>query len=91
MGESCSLKEVKTPNMIKFIKHHVIYYFGIPRRTSTIIDPNSSAKHFKNSATNLEFKVSSTAHYLVANGLAEVFNKIIEKLLKKFTLRRQHD
>jgi len=25
------LKEVKTPNMIKFIKHHVFYHFGGPR------------------------------------------------------------
>ena len=24
-----SLKEVKTPNMIKFIKHHVLYHFGV--------------------------------------------------------------
>ena len=25
------LKEVKTSNMIKFIKHHVLYHFGVPR------------------------------------------------------------
>jgi len=24
------LKEVKTPNVIKFIKYHVLYYFGVP-------------------------------------------------------------
>ena len=26
------LKEVKTPNMIKFIKHHMLYRFGVPRQ-----------------------------------------------------------
>ena len=25
------LKEVKTPNVIRFIKHHVLYCFGVPR------------------------------------------------------------
>ena len=26
------LKEVKIPNVIKFIKHHVLYCFDVPRR-----------------------------------------------------------
>jgi len=26
------LNEVKTPNVIKLIKHHVLYHFDVPRR-----------------------------------------------------------
>jgi len=32
MGGSYFLKEVKLSNMIKFIKHHVLYHFSIPRQ-----------------------------------------------------------
>jgi len=35
--------------------------------------------------------LSSTAYYPAANGLAEVFNKTIEKLLKKFISKSQCD
>jgi len=35
--------------------------------------------------------VSSTAYYLASNGLAEDFNKIIGKLLKKFISKSQRD
>jgi len=28
--EVVPLKEVKTPNVIKFIKHHMLYCFGVP-------------------------------------------------------------
>ena len=31
-AEVVPLKEVKTPNVIKFINHHVLYRFGVPRR-----------------------------------------------------------
>jgi len=31
-AEVVSLKKVKTSNVIKFIKHHVLYRFGVPRR-----------------------------------------------------------
>jgi len=30
-AEPVPLKEVKTPNVIKFFKHHVLYHFGMPR------------------------------------------------------------
>jgi len=74
--------------MIKFIKHHVVYRFGMLRQ---IVGLSSSAKHSKDSATSSVFRVSSTAYYPAANGLAEAFNKTIEKLLKKFISKSQHN
>jgi len=35
--------------------------------------------------------VSSTLYYPAANSVAEAFNKIIDKLLKKFISKSQHD
>jgi len=29
-AEAVPLKEIKTPKLIKFIKHHVPYRFGVP-------------------------------------------------------------
>jgi len=29
-AEAIPLKEVKTLDVIKFVKHHVLYHFGIP-------------------------------------------------------------
>ena len=31
-AEVIPLREVKTSDVIKFIKHHVVYRFGVPRR-----------------------------------------------------------
>ena len=31
-GETIPLKEVQTSDVIKFVKHHMIYYFGMPRK-----------------------------------------------------------
>jgi len=31
-AEAILLKEVKTPNVVNFIKHHMLYLFGVPRQ-----------------------------------------------------------
>jgi len=31
-AEAISLREVKTSNVVKFIKHHVVYRFGMPQQ-----------------------------------------------------------
>jgi len=38
-AEAIPLREVKTSDVIKFIKHHVVYYFGVPRQ---IVHDNGS-------------------------------------------------
>jgi len=55
--EVVSLKEVKISVMIKFIKLHILYRFGVPDELSMIMDANSSAKHSRGSVINSEFKV----------------------------------
>jgi len=56
------LQEVKTPNVIKFIKHHVLYHFCLPRRIVYDNGPYSLAKHFRGSVINLESKVCHQQH-----------------------------
>ena len=50
------LREVKTSDVIKFVKHHVLYLFGVSRRI-VHEGPSSSAKPFKGSAISSEFKL----------------------------------
>ena len=56
-AEVVPLKEVKTPNVIKFIKHHVLYRFSVPDKSFTIMDLNSSVKYFKSSVIESKSKV----------------------------------
>ena len=44
-AETIPLREVKTSDVIKFVKHHVIYHFGIPRRIDHDNGPPVSYTH----------------------------------------------
>jgi len=55
--EVIPLKEVKTSDVINFIKHHVLTALMYHDKSSMIMDPCSSAKHFRDSVINSEFKV----------------------------------
>ena len=96
--EVIPLKEVKMSDIIKFIKHHVIYRFGAYLdRLFTITYPNLSIKHSKKFCIKFKIQsVSSTTYYPATNGLAEAINslakalnKTIEKLLKKLVSKSQ--
>ena len=91
-AKSIPLREVKTSDVIKFVKHHVIYHFDVPRR---IIHDNGFqfvSQAFQRLSNKFRIQsVSSTAYYSAANGLAEAFNKTIGKLLKKFVSKSQRD
>ena len=92
MGWSYPLREVKTSDVIKFVKHHVIYRFGVPRRIVNDNGPQFVSQVFQRFCNKSRIQcVSSTAYYPVANGLAEAFNKIIGKHLKKFISKSQRD
>ena len=92
MAEAIPLREVKTSNMIKFIKHHVVYHFGIPWQIVHDNGPQFVSQAYQRFCDKFRIQsVSSTAYYPAANGLAEAFNKTIEKLLKKLVSKSQHD
>jgi len=76
-------REVKTSDMVKFIKQHIIYYFGIPRWIFNDNGPQFVSQVFQRCCNKLRIQsVSSTTYYLAANSLTEAFNKSIDKLLK---------
>jgi len=86
------LKEVKTPNVIKFIKHHVLYHFGVPWQIVHDKGPQFVSQAFLRFCNKFRIQsVSSTIYYPAANGLTKAFNKTIEKLLKKFVSKSQYD
>ena len=92
MGESCSPEEVKMPNVIKFIKHHVLYRFGVPRRIIHDNGPQFVNQAFQRFCNKFRIQsMSLTTYYPSANCLTEAFNKIIGKLLKKFVSKSQRD
>jgi len=92
-AEAIPLREVKTSDVIKFIKHHVVYRFSVPRWIVHDNGPQFVSQAFQRLCDKFRIQsVSLTAYYLAANDLTEAFNKTIEKLLKKFISKKsQHD
>src|SRR4051812_27023483 len=86
------LREVKATDVVKFIKHHVIYCFEKPRRIVHDNGPQFASTTFSRFCNKYKIQsVSSTAYYPPANGFAESFNKTIAKPLKKVVSRSQRD
>jgi len=78
------LKEIKTPNISKFIKHHVLNHFGVPWRIIRDNRPQFISQAFQKFYNKFRIQsVSSMTYYPAGNGLAVAFNKTIGKLLKK--------
>jgi len=91
-AEAIPLVEVKTFNVVNFIKHHVIHRFGVPRRIIYDNGPQFASQVFYRFCDKYQIQnVTSTAYNPAANGLAEAFNKIIIKLLKKFVSSYKRD
>ena len=88
-AEAIPLKEVKTSDVIKLVKHHVIYEFSVPRRIIHHNGPQFVSQAFQRFCNKFRIQnVSSTAYYTTANDLADAFNKTIDKLLKKSVSKR---
>ena len=83
-AEADSFKEIKATTVVKFVKTHVLYRFGTPRR---IISDNGAAfKNAKIHALADKFKIDwrySSIYNPRANGLAEAFNKTLINIVKK--------
>ena len=60
--EAIPLRKVKTSDVIKFIKHYMVYLFGVPRWIVHDNDLSLSAKHSKDSATSSESRVCLHRH-----------------------------
>src|SRR3954467_5777731 len=57
-AEAIPLREVKATDVVKFIKHYVIYRYGVPRRIVHDNGHNSLAPSSPASATNSEYRAS---------------------------------
>ena len=90
--EAIPLREVKMSDVIKFVKHHVVYRFSVPRWIIHDNGPQFVSQEVQRFCNKFRIQnVSSTVYYPSANGLAEAFNKTIGKLLKKFISKSQRD
>ena len=90
--EAILLREIKTSHMIKFIKHHMVYRFGMLRRVVHDNETQFVSQAFQRFCNKFRIQnVSSTTYDPATNGLAEAFNKTIEKLLKKLVSKSQHN
>ena len=84
-AEAIPLAEVKTSNVVNFIKHYIIHRFGVPKRIIHDNGPQFASQVFYWFCDKYRIQnMTSIAYNPPANGLAEAFNKTIIKLLKKF-------
>jgi len=91
-AEVIPLVEVKTSNVVNFVKHLVIHRFGVPRRIIHDNGPQFISQVFYQFCDKYWIQnVASIAYNPAANGLAEAFNKTIIKLLKKFVSSNKRD
>ncbi|XP_056695837.1 uncharacterized protein [Spinacia oleracea] len=91
-AEAIPLREVKKENFVDFIRTHIIYRYGIPRRIIT----DNGKPFFNTLMTSLCEKFKFTQHKssmynAPANGLAEAFNKTLCKLLSKVVSKSKRD
>jgi len=81
-AEAIPFIEVKTFNVVNFIKHHVIHRFCVPRRIIHDNGPQFASQVFYRFCDKYQIQnVVTTAYNTAANDLAEAFNKTIIKLL----------
>ena len=84
-AEAIPLIEVKTSNMVNFVKHHVIHRFGVLKQIIYDNGPQFSSQSFYRFCEKYQVQnMASIAYNPAASGLAKAFNKTIIKLLKNF-------
>ena len=81
LAEVVSLKEVKISDMIKFIKHHVLYHFGVPRQIIHDNGPQFISQTFQRFRNKFRFKVYLQRHTIQ---LQTVLQKPLTRLLESF-------
>lgn len=84
------MKEVKASDKVNFIKHHIIYRFGVPQRIVHDKGPQFVSQVFYKLCNKFKIEsVTSTTYNLAANSLVEVFNKTMIKVLKKLVKKKK--
>ncbi|XP_038889171.1 uncharacterized protein LOC120079050 [Benincasa hispida] len=90
--KAIALKEAKKENVVDFIQTTINYWYSIPHRIVT-----DNGRQFFNSLMDklckkFKFKqYKSSIYNVVANGLAEEFNKTLCNLLKKIVSKSKRD
>ena len=70
--------------MIKFVKEHIIYRFGISQTITTDQSTMFTSGEFEEFTTGMGIKLmNSSPYYAQANGQAEASNNGIIKLIKR--------
>ncbi|XP_020262803.1 uncharacterized protein LOC109838787 [Asparagus officinalis] len=91
-AETIPLREVKMSDVVKFLKHHIIYRYGIPRHIVHDNAPQFVSQAFTRFYDKFKIKnLASTAYNPAANGQAEAFNKTIIRILTKVVSTNKRD
>ncbi|KAK1605782.1 hypothetical protein QYE76_029455 [Lolium multiflorum] len=82
--EAVPMKKVKSEDVIKFVKEHVIHRFGIPQTITTDGGSVFTSKEFRKFCDDMGIKlIRSSPYYAQANGQAEASNQSLIKLIKR--------
>ncbi|KAK1678168.1 hypothetical protein QYE76_039016 [Lolium multiflorum] len=82
--EAVPMKKVKSEDVIKFVKEHVIHRFGIPQTITTDGGSVFVSKEFRKFCDDMGIKlIRSSPYYAQANGQAEASNQSLIKLIKR--------
>ncbi|KAK1694107.1 hypothetical protein QYE76_010804 [Lolium multiflorum] len=82
--EAVPMKKVKSEDVIKFVKEHVIHRFGIPQTITTDGGSVFVSKEFRGFCDDMGIKlIRSSPYYAQANGQAEASNQSLIKLIKR--------
>ena len=91
-AEAVPLKEVRSEDVARFIRNHIIYRYGVPFK---IISDNAlyfKCKPLQKLSKKYKFEQAFPASYNPsANGQVEAFNKILCRILKKMVSKGKRD
>ena len=83
-AESIPLREVKASDMVKFVKHHVIYRFGVPRRIVHDNGPQFVSQAFQRFYNKSKSRACLQRHTIQPLMALQKLSTRLFKLVKKF-------
>ncbi|MGV7988762.1 integrase, partial [Mycobacterium kansasii] len=91
-SEAIALRNVREKEVVDFIRHAIIYRHGIPKKIVTDNGTPFKNRGMEKMCQKFSIRHSfSTPYYPPANGLADAFNKMIIKILKKTITGNKRD